>query len=454
MSVSPQRASFRPRWRSGETNVLSQQVRGPIVVLEQAHVSALESQRPEAAQIPFRQQSGLDRGLATSARRHFRSRTVLAADRVPFGNANAGIAVVAAVDVHPHDILARLVIVDDLGALDDAVRAEVAGRGPREQSALEGPSHQIGGGVAVDVLEGRAARLVLADQVESVVDADDAGAVGVEMIAVGLRAVAVRQAGGAARRKGGFLSRGLAYGSPGSTGDDLQACVRGCWEQQRAQHRAAEDPELAHSGVVSTSTGLLRYFWGVTGEAAAVCTAWRNIAFFKSSSTAPGQQENGIRFVDLVLPRNETGYITGHIKPARIDAGELHWRSGSPGPGGFWCTFVAPGLPSPSQADRVSATGCHHRYDHHRPGGVSGRPAHAVPFPVRLGALPCRLPGPRSSEKGPALSPSANPGKLPACLGRTAIGNGPRPTVLSELPWRAVWVWVHNFSLFFRCTPV
>ena len=103
---------------------------------------------------------------------------VLAADGIAGGDGNPGLAVIAAVHVHPEDVLLGPVIVDDLGALDDAVWAEVARRGAGEQGADVGPLDQVGGGVAVDVAERVAAALVLADHVVGSVDLDEACAVG------------------------------------------------------------------------------------------------------------------------------------------------------------------------------------------------------------------------------------------------------------------------------------
>ncbi len=114
--------------------------------------------------------------------------TVFPADRIPRGDADLGLAVATAVDVHPEDVLARLVVEEDLGALDDAIGAEVAGAlAARQQRALVRPPHEVRRREAVDVGEGRAALLVLADQVEGAVHADHAPAVRVEMLAVGLR---------------------------------------------------------------------------------------------------------------------------------------------------------------------------------------------------------------------------------------------------------------------------
>ena len=70
-------------------------------------------------------------------------RTVFPADRIRRRHSNLGITVIAAIGMHPHDILARLVIVQYLGPLDDAVRAQVAASRTREKSTLITPLHKI-----------------------------------------------------------------------------------------------------------------------------------------------------------------------------------------------------------------------------------------------------------------------------------------------------------------------
>lgn len=99
------------------------------------------------------------------------------------GHAHLRFAVARVVNVHVHDVAARSGVAHDLGPLDDAVGAEVAGGGgPREEGADVGPLHQVGGGVAVDILEGGAERLVLAYQVVGPIGEGDTTAVGLNVV--------------------------------------------------------------------------------------------------------------------------------------------------------------------------------------------------------------------------------------------------------------------------------
>jgi hypothetical protein len=65
--------------------------------------------------------------------------------------------------MHPEDILLGSFVVDNFGALNDTVGAEIAGAGTRQQSADVGPFDQIGAAVAVDVLEVGSVRFILAN---------------------------------------------------------------------------------------------------------------------------------------------------------------------------------------------------------------------------------------------------------------------------------------------------
>lgn len=85
--------------------------------------------------------------------------------------------------MHVQDVLLGRVVVDDLGPLDDAVRAQVAGARARQQRADVRPLHQVRRRVAVDVLEGRPVRLVLADQVVRRPDLDGARPVRLHVLA-------------------------------------------------------------------------------------------------------------------------------------------------------------------------------------------------------------------------------------------------------------------------------
>jgi hypothetical protein len=113
--------------------------------------------------------------------------TVLATNLIPRRDPDLGIAIVAAIGVHPQDILARLVVVDDLWPLDDAVRTKITAGAARQQRPLVFPTHQVRRREAVNVGKGRPAGFVLTDQVVSAVHFDNAGAVRIEVFAVGLK---------------------------------------------------------------------------------------------------------------------------------------------------------------------------------------------------------------------------------------------------------------------------
>lgn len=142
------------------TYILSQEIRRSIVVLEQSNVSRLEAQRSPAPQI----------GVVSA--HSFRRR-----------HANLRFAIVTAVDVQIHDIRSRSLVVDDLGSLHDAVRAQVPAGLPRQESILKSPLNEIGGRVAVDVLERGALSFVFSDHVVPASILDDACTVGLDVTA-------------------------------------------------------------------------------------------------------------------------------------------------------------------------------------------------------------------------------------------------------------------------------
>lgn len=130
------------------THVFGHQVGRPIIILEETHVSALTTKRPEAAAIG-----------------------ILATNTITRGDSNAGILIVLAINMQVQDILAGPVVVDNLGPLDNALRAKVTCLGgAREEGAFVLPLHKILGGVAVDVLEVGSVCLVLTNHVVSSVD--------------------------------------------------------------------------------------------------------------------------------------------------------------------------------------------------------------------------------------------------------------------------------------------
>lgn len=108
------------------------------------------------------------------------------ADRIARSNSHPGLPVVAAIHVHPQHVLPRLVVVNHLGPLHDAIRPQIPRTLARQQRTRERPLHQVLRGVAVDVGEGVTAAFVLANHVVGAVLDDEARAVGLEVLAVGL----------------------------------------------------------------------------------------------------------------------------------------------------------------------------------------------------------------------------------------------------------------------------
>lgn len=91
---------------------------------------------------------------------------ILAAYTITSGDTNPRILIVWAVDVHVKNILLCLVIVNDLGSFNNPVGAEVpCFASAREECTSVCPFDEIGGGVAVDVLEVCSVCLVLANHV-------------------------------------------------------------------------------------------------------------------------------------------------------------------------------------------------------------------------------------------------------------------------------------------------
>jgi hypothetical protein len=143
--------------------------------------------------------------------------TIPSAHRIASGDSDLGIAIVATVDVHPQHVLPGLVIVDDLGPLDDAVRSLIAATRPRQQRALVLPPDEVIRRVAIDVDERRALALILADEVVCPVYADDTGPVGIEVFAIRLDRVSER----ALLKNGCLVLIALTYSSPRPAGNDL-----------------------------------------------------------------------------------------------------------------------------------------------------------------------------------------------------------------------------------------
>ena len=103
------------------------------------------------------------------------------ADGAARRDADFCLAVVAAVDVHVEHIFTGRVVVDDLGALDNAAGAQVAGTRLREQRADVAPYHEVCRRVAVDLLERRPVCLILPDHIVGRSDLDDTRSMGLDM---------------------------------------------------------------------------------------------------------------------------------------------------------------------------------------------------------------------------------------------------------------------------------
>lgn len=136
------------------TYILCQQICTSIIILIQANIPTLVAQWPPAALVCVR-----------------------SAHRVAGSHTDLGLGIRAVVNVQPEHILLGRRVVQHLGAFHDAVRAEIARRRLREQRTDVGPGHQVRRRVTVDVLEGRAVCLVLADEIVRAADFDDACAV-------------------------------------------------------------------------------------------------------------------------------------------------------------------------------------------------------------------------------------------------------------------------------------
>ena len=123
-----------------DTYILSEEIGLIIIVHEQAHVATLEPK-------------WLCRALVR----------VLAANTASNRNSSFCLSVIGAIDVHPRHILLRALVVDDLWSLNDAIGSKVSGSLTGQDGAFILPFNQVCGGVAVDVLEGGAVRLVFSD---------------------------------------------------------------------------------------------------------------------------------------------------------------------------------------------------------------------------------------------------------------------------------------------------
>ena len=110
--------------------------------------------------------------------------TVFPADTIPSRHPNLRITVVPAIYMHPQCILLRLIVVDNLRPLNDAVGSEVAARCSTEKGSDVLPPHEVGARVAVYILEWGSICFVLADEVVGSVFGDYAGAVGLDVATV------------------------------------------------------------------------------------------------------------------------------------------------------------------------------------------------------------------------------------------------------------------------------
>lgn len=126
-----------------QTYILAQQVSTSIIILEDANITALEVERPEAADI-----------------------LILTTDAVACRNTDFGILVVGRVDVEVQNVFSSGIVLGDLGSLNDAVGTEVTGfLGSSQEAPLEAPLNQVRGRVAVDCLERSTVCLLLANHV-------------------------------------------------------------------------------------------------------------------------------------------------------------------------------------------------------------------------------------------------------------------------------------------------
>lgn len=128
--------------------ILSHEISRSIIILKKTHITTLLSKRSEAAMVGI---------LSTNA--------------ITCSYTNPSILVVRAVDVQVQNVLARVIIVDNLGSFDDTVGAEISCfGGAGEKGTSVSPFDEIGGRVAVDVLEECAVGFVFADHVIGSID--------------------------------------------------------------------------------------------------------------------------------------------------------------------------------------------------------------------------------------------------------------------------------------------
>ena len=84
------------------------------------------------------------------------------------------LAIVAAINVHPHDIFACGFVIDDLWALDDSVGTQISATLTRQQLSNEVPFDQVGARIAIHGLESASIKLVFTDPVIHTTDFDNA----------------------------------------------------------------------------------------------------------------------------------------------------------------------------------------------------------------------------------------------------------------------------------------
>jgi hypothetical protein len=140
-SVNPQpvralQTSASQSTRRMATYILREQIRRPIVILEQAHVTTLEAQWPERpAILKVRTDDCI-----TGSNLHI---IILPTNTLPNRNSSLSLFIGTIIDMHPHHVFARGLVVKHLGPLDNPVGSEITATLPREQFSYICPFHQI-----------------------------------------------------------------------------------------------------------------------------------------------------------------------------------------------------------------------------------------------------------------------------------------------------------------------
>jgi hypothetical protein len=128
---------------AGIAHIFANKIHLVIIINKHAHIATLIAQRLKATQV-----------------------LIAPVHVIACSDSDLALTVIQVVDVEKHDILARVSIMHDLGALNDSVRTQIPGLLLCEGATFVVPLDKVRAAVAIDIVETRPVRFVFAVPVE------------------------------------------------------------------------------------------------------------------------------------------------------------------------------------------------------------------------------------------------------------------------------------------------